>query len=442
MVKNISPFQKFEDFVLSVLKQICVTQKKRIYTSYDIDDYFNIKHNIFDNKVISKYDLKKFDAFMPDGFLNFTLPVIVEIKHNISKSFFSKKSLNTTDCIILFIVNNLNVSKLLKDSLKTKNVEIWDYNDIRRWKNKFPIDYYGLFSNEEIDKSQIDFYNKNETNIERLKNLVLEKKLSLSLGAGVSIDFGAMSWSDLISSFYNELRKNNKVEDPIVVQNKIGGTSIINGKFAKDNLKDFMASLYNGLYANFQYNSRYNNSTISYLIPLIKRLKSSSRFNIITYNYDNFLEQALDKEMILYNSLFNENCKVDNRFCIYHPHGFLPYKTSKSNYTIYEKNIIFGESEYNSLNNNPYSWSSVLQYYLYRENIYLFVGCSLADPNLRRVLSNTRIRSKYHFALMLKDNLSPKDQFIVHKHFMQMGVECIWAENINEYKKILECISK
>ena len=54
------------------------------------------------------------------------------------------------------------------------------------------------------------------------------------------------------------------------------------------------------------------------------------------------------------------------------------------------KKYNIGESEYNSLNNNPYSWSSVLQYYLYRENAYFFDECIQADRNSKRVLSYTR----------------------------------------------------
>ena len=79
----------------------------------------------------------------------------------------------------------------------------------------------------------------------------------------------------------------------------------------------------------------------------------------------------------------------------------------------------------------------VLQQYLYRNNTYLFVGCSLTDPNLRRILENTKIKAKTHFAFMLTDGLSKKDQFIVHKHFMRIGVECIWFDSILELKRAL-----
>lgn len=62
-------------------------REKPIFTSYDIDEYFYIKENIFDNNVINKYDLQKFDAFIHNGFLNFTSLLIVENKYIISKIF-------------------------------------------------------------------------------------------------------------------------------------------------------------------------------------------------------------------------------------------------------------------------------------------------------------------------------------------------------------------
>lgn len=84
----------------------------------------------------------------------------------------------------------------------------------------------------------------------------------------------------------------------------------------------------------------------------------------------------------------------------------------------------------------------VLQLHLYRESAYLFIGCSLTDPNLRRILENTKIKGKTHFALMITDGLSKKDQFIVHRHFMRIGVECIWFDTIDEMKTELEKISR
>ena len=437
---------KFEEFILSVLKQICIKEGKPIFTYYDLghynknetknDNYYSYVRNLI------VHNNAKFDAYMPNGFLSFDKPVFVEIKYNIHNMSFNDLYSFDKEHISLYIVGGVKSSKLLSDRIKGKNIYVWGEEKIREWEKEFSVDYYGLFSRDTPDEDLIEFAQKNEANRLLLHQTVKERKLSLALGAGVSIDFGALKWTSLIEAFYDEIKKENKIDNIEAVQNKIGGTAIINGQFTEDNLKDFMGSLYNGIYASYTHPiNRYIDSTISHLIPLIKKLHNSRRFNIITYNYDDYLEQFLDSYFIPYNILYNEEGIVDEKLNVYHPHGFLPYTATKNTFAEFQKYIVFSEGEYHNLYNDPYEWASILQYFLYRESIYLFVGCSLSDPNLRRILSSTKIKGKMHFALMLTGGLTKKDQFIVHRHFMRMGVECIWTDDINEYKTILDNIA-
>ena len=433
---------KFEEFVLSVLKQICIKENKPIFTCYDINQYSKNDYNLSYVRNLFVHGNARFDAYMPEGFSMFNRPVLVEIKYNISNRIFDDLMPSYDEHFSLYIVGSTKDSKLLSNRVKGKNVIVWGDEIISQWKKEYAVDYYGLFSENEPEENFIEFEKKNVSNKNLLLQAVMKKNISLALGAGVSMDFGALKWTKLIDSFYNEIQKDNKIDNANAVQDKIGGTSIINGQFTEDNLKDFMGSLYNGIYSMYKPNQFYPDSTIAHLIPLIKKLYLSRRFNIITYNYDNYLEQFLDHEFIPYNILYNEDCCVDEKLNVYHPHGFFPYGTKKNSYPLLQKYIVFSEEEYHNLYNNPYSWASILQYHLYRESLYLFVGCSLSDPNLRRILSATKIKGKNHFALMLTDGLSKKDQFIVHRHFMRMGVECIWANNINDYKQIIDYISR
>lgn len=442
MNANVVTALKFEEFVLSVLKQICIKENKPIFTCYDVNQCSKDDYNFSYVRNMIVHGHARFDAYMPKGFSTFDCPVIVEIKYNISSRMFDDLMPSNDDHISLYIVGSPKNPKELNNRIKGKNVIIWGEEIISKWKKEYAVDYYGLFSENEPEESFIEFKKKNEANKNLLLHTVQEKNLSLALGAGVSMDFGALKWTDLIESFYTEIQSDNKIDNAKAVQEKIGGTSIINGQFTEDNLKDFMNSLYNGIYSYYNPNNDYHDSTIAHLIPLVKKLHSARRFNIITYNYDNYLEKFLDYEFIPYNILYSEDGCVDEKLNIYHPHGFLPYDTKKNSYPSLQKYIVFSENEYHNLYNNPYSWASILQYFLYRESLYLFVGCSLSDPNLRRILSATKIKGKNHFALMLTDGLSKKDQFIVHRHFMRIGVECIWANNINDYKQIIDYISR
>ena len=431
----------FEEFVLSVLKQICLRNKKPISTYYD-DNQFDKGKNVFveerPDRMWPTANYYRFDAILPNGIQDFNVPVFVDIKYNIQNMIFTDPLPSNEEHIMLYIVGGEKDREQLSDRIRGKNVHIWGKETINKWKTEFPLDFYVLYAQTLPELDEVDFDQRNDINMSFLRHYVCEHNISLALGAGVSLDFGALSWTKLIDDFYEEIRIAKKLTNIKLVREKIGNTSIINGQFAKDNLKDFMQSLYNGIYSSFHPITGYNDSTLSHLIPLIEKLQTDRRFNIITYNYDDYLEQYLKSNGIRHNSLYNETKIANQYFCVYHPHGFLPHNANATNFAEFQNSIVFSEDDYHKLYNEPYAWASILQYFLYRQNVYLFVGCSLTDPNLRRILSATKINSKKHFALMCKDNLSPMDQLIVHSHFMDIGVECIWADNFTHYKRLIK----
>ncbi len=441
---DISRGLQFEEFVLSVIKQKCVSQHRPFICerSDSIDEKNFANYKLERNFNFSTF---RFDGYAPYGFDYFERPVIIEIKYKPRSFVFRPLSENDNEAVTLYIISTSE--KEAQKRVRGNNVFIWGLETIAAWEKEYPIDYYSFYpksfdSDEQADEL-LDFKLKNENNKELLIQEVEKRKISISLGAGVSIEYGAQKWDDLINDFYDEIQRAGKIDDVKAVQKKIGGTSVINGQFAQDNLLDFMDSLYKGLYSKYRGKSFYypTNSSLEYIAKLAYKLQSR-RFNIITYNYDDFLEQILTHKGITHNSIYNEEEKIDDNLSVFHPHGFLPYGTKKGDYAKYKDFIIFSESEYHKLYNNPLSWAMVLQQYLYRESAYLFVGCSLTDPNLRRILENTKIKGKTHFALMITDGLSKKDQFIVHRHFMRIGVECIWFDTIADMKTELARISR
>lgn len=61
----------------------------------------------------------------------------------------------------------------------------------------------------------------------------------------------------------------------------------------------------------------------------------------------------------------------------------------------------------------------------FRENICLFVGCSLVDPNIRRFLELAKIQDHWHYAILIKGGLSIKDLAQATAHFYRLGVRTI-----------------
>lgn len=435
---------RFEEFVLSVIRQKCVNQSKRFFAGvFDFTD----RDAVFHNKNLRNISFEKkeyftagfvHDGFAPDGFDEFDMPVIIDVKYN-PRNMTYTPLIDDSKCISLYVISS--DEKSARGKISGERVIVWGRETISQWEKEYPIDFYAyhLQTSKELRQKAdlLDFKQKNESNKELLRGRIRERNISFSLGSGVSMEHGAKSWGDLIESFYQEIQNAEEIDSIAAVQKKIGGTSIINGQFAQDNLKDFMESLYKGLYGVSKSPSLNPATSLHYIAKLASQLCQNPRFNIITYNYDDFLEQLLTAEGVSFKTLYKEENLPDDTLSVYHPHGFLPASAGKSDYMQYKKSIVFGESEYHKLYNDPMSWAMVLQQYLYRYNIYLFVGCSLTDPNLRRILENTKVKAKTHFALMLTDGLTKKDQFTVHKHFMRIGVECIWFDDIDDLKAAL-----
>ena len=441
MDKKLMKYIHFEELVLSVLRQMSISSGKRLLLSQREKQKYLEEHGLATS--YPSKSLLSCDAIAPDGLEDISDPLVIEIKYNVGNTSFPQLT-NTNFFRTLYIIH----SSLTEEKIGRKDprVIIWDKNKISEWKHHYPIDYYTFFSDELENDTQIDFESKIRINQKLLRNDILERRISIALGAGASLDFGSLNWNALIKSFYLEIQKSGTINSIEDVQKKIGGSSIIDGQFAVENLKDFVSSLYSGIYGNFAGPiSKYPYSTIMNMENLVKKLVKNppntfNRFNIITYNYDNYLEQALEYWGIDHTSIYNSEIRTNAALHIYHPHGFLPFKCHPNKYNEYRKGIVFSECEYHALYNNPYSWAMVLQEHLYRENVFLFIGCSLSDPNLRRILELTKAPGKTHFAFMLSDNLSKVDQFIVHKHFMRLGVECIWFDNEIALKAALRCL--
>src|SRR5262249_55666536 len=110
---------------------------------------------------------------------------------------------------------------------------------------------------------------------------------------------------------------------------------------------------------------------------------------------------------------------------IFHPHGFLPRVSHSRKYSA--ERIILSEDDYHELYSSPYCWSNVIQLKLLLSFNVLFVGCSLKDPNIRRLLDvckNMRSGQK-HFAIIRipHHETTPEWKGWVNAEFLRHDVE-------------------
>lgn len=331
--------------------------------------------------------------------------------------------------------------------LEAPNIHIIADETIEKWIKEYPIDYIKsqsvdrLYNNIHVNKIETkDFIDYNEYVIDRLKNDIQIGDLSVVLGAGVSNDYKAPTWEKLVGAFENEINSLASIEITHL-KDKVGSTDLIHAQLYKELLPEdkFYDRLYLSLYENYNPLELLNPKTTLYEIgSLLERYSNKKNIKVLTYNYDNFLEQNLEKYFSYekYKIFYNEEDEIGNLIPIYHIHGYLPYDQEISKK--YKDSIKLIEDDYNFLYNNPYSWQIETQLEAFRKNNCLFVGCSLKDPNIRRLLKIAMGSQKRHYAIMCIEKLTPFELVIVSHHFFKMGVDIIWTKEFDDYPEILE----
>jgi hypothetical protein len=136
---------------------------------------------------------------------------------------------------------------------------------------------------------------------------------------------------------------------------------------------------------------------------------------ILNYNYDNSMEIHLTRAKINYYSVWKEDTIVAGCLPIYYPHGYLPLGGGP------KCDVILSEGDYLQESINPYSWANMVQVKAFSNYSCVFIGVSMTDPNLRRLLRiSSETSPMYHFCFLpieskrdqreiMKDALYDKD---------------------------------
>ena len=223
--------------------------------------------------------------------------------------------------------------------------------------------------------------------------------LLLVLGAGVSLDHGLPDWNTLLqrlllSTIATESDDASskapllaKIFASVFSPDPLIAARYLSLHFKKEKKKDplaFVKAIREALYENESVSR--DSALMSEIVKFcIAAGKTPNLDSIITYNYDNIVEQHLD-ELDLgvpYSSIFHQGMHAQkNALPIYHVHGFLP-----PDGPLTEKNkLVLSEELYHEQYTDVYHWSNLVQLTKFREKNCLFIGSSFTDPNLRRLL--------------------------------------------------------
>lgn len=393
------------------------------------------------------------DLYLPQGCKALGLPhkTIIEIKYKLQpdtlyrlKQIFDLYHMNFINggfTFVVIFIDSANfptsmINKLHKTDLTGRigeSFRVYSLNDlIKKIENRNNLNK--LVNN--IEESKISIIDKAYQTFSKGPN-------TLFLGAGVSMSAKLPSWKELLVKLLdiaNKKGKNFNGSHYEKLFKESGYSSIILGRLIQ-NLFDDKTEMDKAIHDIFYCNkSNITSPTIKTICDIVKKKKNLVT-GIITYNYDDLIEQRLSKIKVKNYSVC-ENNEPDVSFPVCHVHGLL------SQYNPISSTIVLSEKEYHEIYSRAFHWSNVEQLHALQRTNCFFIGLSMTDPNLRRLLDiakgegDTRKSDVRHFAFIDKDEIgnsfnNPKerDEYCRQQENMlkDLGVGVIWY---HDYKTL------
>lgn len=352
------------------------------------------------------------------------------------------------------------------------------------------------------EKRKIGRSEVNRSDLEGLQRAWQEKDLVLFLGAGVSKPYGIPTWKDLVLEIlFDQTDVARRLEpvdlsfrralaawlvdyyeyDPIilarVVKNEIRRrASRRSGESDPHAL--FLEKVREHLYPKHPPTPR-EPTTLTAIADFIKQSGEDSGVTaVVSFNYDDLLERQLEGSVEL-RSVWSDRRRRDKRLPILHPHGFLPREGE-----LKDCGLVFTEDDYHGLTTSVFHWALTAIVNYLRHNTVLFIGLSMLDPNLRRLLDASYVHGDRpaHWQIQRRHKISPGEKRNVLRDirdrarrfrnemgvkppedvpelqeavlamlqqadsydrnlFESMGVKTIWVEDYDDIPALLEQIS-
>jgi hypothetical protein len=280
-------------------------------------------------------------------------------------------------------------------------------------------------------------------------------RLTLVCGAGISADAQIPLWGDLLLALLESMVARLSREHAIAsdtdaapeFQRRYGGSSLILGKYLENTLgKDFARTVRDALYARHPKTSPLIDAIVELARP---RREGRALDSIISFNFDALIEENLSAARITNCAIHTESVKHEPfEIPVYHVHGYLPRKGKVPEST----HIVLSEDAYHQQFLDPFSWSNLIQLNKFSQNTCLFVGVSLTDPNLRRLLdvswrkSSDRIRR--HYIVKKRPDLANNSdainrlsQILEEQDANLLGINVIWVHDFDEIPGLLAHIN-
>lgn len=181
---------------------------------------------------------------------------------------------------------------------------------------------------------------------------------------------------------------------------------------------------------------------------------------IVNYNYDDLMDEKLRQDHVRCITVRSGKDRIpDGTLPCYHVHGVIQSKhflgrfvPSQSAEKMDIGNFVFSEDEYHAEYADAYKWSNMTQIGLLGRYTGLFVGLSLEDPNIRRLLDATHKQypDNINFAILTRKhgNKSCHDskqrvltnlfEEVESKSFEKIGIKVVWVDSYEDIPKVIK----
>jgi hypothetical protein len=278
--------------------------------------------------------------------------------------------------------------------------------------------------------------------------------LTLVCGAGISVPAGVPAWNSLLANLLESMIELLDKEKSLGLdkssveefQKRFSGSSLITGKYLKNVLRnDFSSKVRQALYSS----NPVGCTLIDRIVDLARPQREGHPLDsIITFNFDGLMEENLNANNIPNKPIYSESVRYDsNQLPIYHVHGYLP----RTGEIPLDSTLVFSEDAYHNQFLEPFSWSNLIQLNKLTQNTCLFIGISLTDPNMRRLLDvawrKKPEQNTGHYIVKRRpfqshgDRVDKAIEILEEQDAAALGLNVIWLDEYAELPELLQAIA-
>jgi hypothetical protein len=264
----------------------------------------------------------------------------------------------------------------------------------------------------------------NASDLRALRAAWTKRELVLFLGAGLSIPYGLPSWRSLVLELLFDQAEGTRRLGPMWPHYRRAVASWMTDQFAYDplvlaRLVEHSLSKRDGVDSEgevsrflervrFHLYAQLHPPAPRTLVQTVSDLLAKDPSGIpavVTFNFDDLLETELQSRGVPFVPVAGPDRQRGEGVRILHVHGFVPRKGP-----IARSPLVFTEPDYHRLTESMFHWGLAEIVEALRKRTVLFLGLSMSDPSLRRLLDasrNTPIPP--HYQIQKRHAVEPRD---------------------------------